>query len=69
MSATTKTTAKPRAKKAAPKTAAEPEIAWGYGIRTWNADGSSHSGFRWDLTVGARTTAPDSHRAIQEGDR
>ena len=32
---------------------------WSYGIRTWGTDGASHGGFIWDLTPGARTTAPD----------
>ena len=32
---------------------------WSYGIRTWGANGESHGGFVWDLTPGARITAPD----------
>ena len=32
---------------------------WAYGIRTWNADGTSHGGFKWDLTPDACTEAPD----------
>ncbi len=39
--------------------AATPELQWAYAIRTWDADGSSYGGFKWDLTPGARTEAPD----------
>lgn len=35
------------------------EINWGYGIRTWDADGRAHNNFQWDLTPGAKTEAPD----------
>ncbi len=32
---------------------------WAYGIRTWDADGTSYDGFVWNLEVGSRTEAPD----------
>ena len=32
---------------------------WAYGIRTWDADGTSYGGFKWDLTPDACTEAPD----------
>ena len=48
-----------RAKTAVPEIAVADEPQWTYGVRTWNADGTTHGGFAWDLTVGARTEAPD----------
>ena len=41
-----------------------PDIApsgqpWAYGIRTWDADGTSYGGFKWDLTPDACTEAAD----------
>ena len=32
---------------------------WAYGIRTWDADGTSYGGFKWDLTPDACTEAAD----------
>ena len=48
-----------RTKKTPAPKAETAEIAWSYGVRTWSKDGTSHGGFRWDLTPGARTEAPD----------
>ncbi len=53
------TKAKTKSVNGSGNTTTEESVVWAYGVRTWNADGSSHGGLKWDLTPGARTTAPD----------
>ena len=48
-----------KAKTKAAKAVVTGETAWGYGIRTWDAEGRAYNGFQWDLTPGVKTEAPD----------